>query len=183
MLYQILAYITNEKTKKAHTIKINFKYLHQHGKMNLNYHMDLIPYQIFKITLNIFQKNKVGESVDKPSVWIYVNKTENRFTFTIKTWYSLERFTPETMKLLGSIKNKTTKDKNGENVPHLEITEVILLVYCNIVNNNYQKGSRVLYTFVPNKPFRSLLEISPTSHIFLKTKLKYGSLSSIRNGR
>ena len=71
------------------------------------------------------------------------------------------------MKLLGSIKNKITKDKNGENVPHLDITEVIL-VHCNIVNNDYQQDSRVLYTFVPNKPFSSLLEISPTNHIFFK---------------
>ena len=72
------------------------------------------------------------------------------------------------MKLLGSTKNKITKDKNGENVPHLEITEVVL-VHCNIVNNDYQQDSRVLYTFVPNKPFGSLLEISPTNHIILKT--------------
>ena len=72
------------------------------------------------------------------------------------------------MKLLGSTKNKITKDKNGENVPHLEITEVVL-VHCDIVNNDYQQDSRVLYTFVPDKPFGSLLEISPTNHIFLKT--------------
>ena len=72
------------------------------------------------------------------------------------------------MKLLGSTKNKINKDKNGENVPHLQITEVVL-VHCNIVNNDYQQDSRVLYTFVPNKPFGSLLEISPTNHIFLKT--------------
>ena len=72
------------------------------------------------------------------------------------------------MKLLGSTKNKITKDKNGENVPQLEITEVAL-VHCNIVNNDYQQDSRVLYTFVPNKPLGSLLEISPTNHIFLKT--------------
>ena len=72
------------------------------------------------------------------------------------------------MKLLESIKNKITKDKNGESVPHLEITEVVL-VHCNIVNNDYQQDSRVLYTFVPDKLFGSLLEISPTNHIFLKT--------------
>ena len=71
------------------------------------------------------------------------------------------------MKLIGSTKNKKTKDKNGENVPNLEITEVVL-IYCNIVINDYQQDSRVLYTFVPNKPFVSLLEISPTSHMFLK---------------
>ena len=114
----------------------------------------------------ILKKN--GESVDKPSVQIYVNKIENRVTFKIKNGYALELQTPETMKLLGSTENKIIKDKNGENVPHLEITEVVL-VHCNIVNNDYQQDSRVLYTFVPNKPFGSLLEISPKNHIFLKT--------------
>ena len=72
------------------------------------------------------------------------------------------------MKLLGSTENKITENKNGENVPHLEITEVVLVHY-NIVNNDYLQDSRVLYTFVPNKPFGSLLEISPTKQIFLKT--------------
>ena len=72
------------------------------------------------------------------------------------------------MKSLGSTENEITKDKNGENVPYLEITEVVL-VDSNIVKNDYQQDSRVLYTFVPNKPFSSLLEISPTNHIFLKT--------------
>ena len=72
------------------------------------------------------------------------------------------------MKLLGSTKNKIAKDKNGENVPHLETSEVIL-VHCNIANNDYQQDSTVLYTFVPNKPFGSLLKIFPTNHIFLKT--------------
>ena len=69
------------------------------------------------------------------------------------------------MKLLGSTESKTIKDNKGENVPHLEITEVVL-VHCNIVNDNYQKDSRVLYTFIPNEPFGSLLEISPINHIF-----------------
>ena len=72
------------------------------------------------------------------------------------------------MKLLGSTKNKIIKDERCENLPLLEIAEVIL-VHCNIVNNDHQQDSRVLYTFVPNKPFGSLLEISPTNHIFLKT--------------
>ena len=98
---------------------------------------------------------------------IYVNKIENRVTFKINNGYSLELLTPETMKLLGSIENKITKNKNGENVPHLEITEVVLF-HCNIVNNDYQQDSRVLYTFVPNKLFGTLLEIYPASHIFLK---------------
>ena len=111
---------------------------------------------------------KRRENTDKPSVQIYVNKIENRITFKIKDGYSLELLTKETMKLLGSTENKITKDKNGENVPHLEITEVVLLHH-NIVNNDYQQDSRVLYTFVPNKPFGSLLDISPANHIFLKT--------------
>ena len=72
------------------------------------------------------------------------------------------------MKLLGSTENKTTKDKNIENVPHFEITEVVL-VQCNIANNDYQQDSRVLYTFVLNKAFGSLLEFSPRNHTFLKT--------------
>ena len=72
------------------------------------------------------------------------------------------------MKLLGSIENKITKDKNGENVPHLEVVELVL-VHCNLVNNDYQQDSRILYTFVPNKTFSSLLEISPTNQVFLKT--------------
>ena len=108
------------------------------------------------------------EDTDEPWVQIYVNKIENRITFKIKDGYTLELLTPETMKLLGSIKNKITEDKNGENVPHLEITEVVL-VHCNMVNNDYQQDSRVLYTFVPNKSFGSLLDISPSNHIFLKT--------------
>ena len=72
------------------------------------------------------------------------------------------------MKLFRSTENKITKDQNGESVPHLEITEVVL-VHCNIVNNDYQKDSRNLSTFVSNKSFGSLLEISPKNHIFLKT--------------
>ena len=85
--------------------------------------------------------------------------------FKIKIGHYLEHLTPETMKLLGSTKSKITKDKNGENVSHLEITE-FLLGHCNLVNNDYQQDSRMLYTFVPNKPFASLLEISPRNHIF-----------------
>ena len=62
---------------------------------------------------------------------------------------------------------KITKDKNGKNVPYLEITEIIL-VHCNIVNVDYQQDSRVLYTFVPNKPFGSLLEIAQSNFILLE---------------
>ena len=99
---------------------------------------------------------------------IYVNKIENRITFKIEKWYYLELSTSETMELLGSTKSKITKDKNGENVPNLEITEVIS-IHCNIVDNIYLQNSRVLYTFVPNNFFGQLLGISPKVFIFLKT--------------
>ena len=111
---------------------------------------------------------KHSYSFDNPSIRIYVNKIENRITFKIKSGYYLELLTPETMKLLGSTESKITKDKNGENVPHLEVVELVL-VHCNLVNNDYQQDSRLLYAFVPNKTFGSLLEISPTNHVFLKT--------------
>ena len=77
-------------------------------------------------------------------------KIENRIIFKIKTGYYLQHLTSETMDLRGSTKTNITKDKNDENVPHLEITEVIL-VHCNIGHNDYQKQSRVLYISVPNK--------------------------------
>ena len=70
---------------------------------------------------------KHGQNIDKSLVEIYVNKIENRITFKIKDGYTLELLTPEIMKLLGITKSKTIKDKNSENVPHLEITEVILV--------------------------------------------------------
>ena len=71
------------------------------------------------------------------------------------------------MKLLGSTKSKITKDKNGENVSHLETTDVVL-IHCNIVNNNYQQNSRILYAFVPNKLFDQLLDISPKKFYIFK---------------
>ena len=99
---------------------------------------------------------------------MYINRIENRITFKIKSGYYLELLTPETMKLLGSTESKITKDKNGENVPHLEVVELVL-VHCNLVNNDYQQDSRILYTFVPNNTFGTLLETSPTNQVFLKT--------------
>ena len=111
---------------------------------------------------------KHSESVDNRSVRMYINRIENRITFKIKNGYYLELLTPETMKLLGSTERKITKDKNGETVPHLEVVELVL-VHCNLVNNDYQQDSRILFTFVPSKTFGSLLEISLTNHVFLKT--------------
>ena len=111
---------------------------------------------------------KHRENIDNPPVQIYANKIENSITLKNKDGHRLALLTLETMKLLGSHQNKITKDKKGENLQHLEITEVVL-VHCNVVNNDYHQDSRVMYTFVPNKPFSSLLEISPANDIFLKT--------------
>ena len=90
---------------------------------------------------------------------IYVNKIEHEITFKRKTWCYLELLIPETIELLERTKIKITKDENWENVPHLEINEVIS-IHCNIVKNQYQQESRVLYRLVPNKSFGQLLDIS-----------------------
>ena len=108
------------------------------------------------------------EKTIKPSIRMYINKIENRLTFKTKTECYLELLTPEAMKLLGSTKIKITKNENGENVPYLEIIEVLLIHY-NVVNNSYQQNSRVLYTFLCSKSFDQLLDISSENFIFLKT--------------
>ena len=112
---------------------------------------------------------KHGEKAANPSIKIYINKIENGIRFKIKTRYYLELSTPETMKLLGSTKRKITKNENGENLPCLESMAQVALIHCNVVNNSYQKSSRVLYRFAHNKTFGQLLNISPENFIFLKT--------------
>ena len=110
-----------------------------------------------------------------PLIQVYANKIKNRIVFKIKTGYKLELLTRETMKLLGSAKKVVDKDKNGENVPKLESVEFVL-VPCNLVKNDYQHASKVLFSFVPNKKFGQLLKISP--HVFtmmntLNTEFSY----------
>ena len=104
---------------------------------------------------------------DNPPIRIYVNKIENKTTFRITTGYYLQPLIHETMKLLETTK-KIAKDQNGENVTCLKITEVVL-VNCDIANNDYQQDSRVLYRFIPNKSFDQVFNISPKNFIFLKT--------------
>ena len=133
---------------------INLKYQFRLGMKNLNYLMAHILYQIFKFTLNISLKTVT----DNLSIMVYVNKIENRITFKMKTGYYLELLTPETIKFLGITKSKI--NNNNENVPHLEIIDIVL-IHCNSVNNDYEQNLRVLYTFFPSKSFRQLLDISP----------------------
>ena len=114
--------------------------------------------------------NKQSDKIYFIKIWsikIYTSKIENRITFKIKIGYYLELLTPETMKLLGNTRSKK-KDKNGENVPYVEITEVVL-IHCNVANNSYQENSKVLYIFVLYKLFSQLLDISPWNLTFLKT--------------
>ena len=91
-------------------------------------------------------------------VQIYPNKIKNRIVFKIKTGYKLELLTPKTMKLLGSTKKDVDKDKDEEIVPKLESAEIVL-VHCNLVKNDYQHTSKVLFSFVPNKQFGQLINI------------------------
>ena len=74
----------------------------------------------------------------------------------MKADYKLELLSSETMKLLGSTKRDVDKDKDGEDVPKVKSVEVVL-VHCNLINNNYQQASKVLFTFVPNKQFGQLI--------------------------
>ena len=91
--------------------------------------------------------------------------------FKMNTGYYLELLTPETIRLLESTKIKLDENENCENDRNLEISKIpeVVLVHCNIVNNNYQRNSRVFYTFVLNKLFSQLLDISSNYFIFLKT--------------
>ena len=98
---------------------------------------------------------------------IYINKIENRTAFKIKTGYYLKILTPETMKLLKNTKSNIDKNEKGKNKLNLEVTEIVL-AHCNIANNDYQQDWRVLYTFVPNKSFGQLLDISSKNVMFLK---------------
>ena len=91
-----------------------------------------------------------------------MNKIKRRIFFKIKTGCKLELLTPETMKLLASTKKVVDKDKDGENVPKVEFFKVVL-VNCNLVKNDHQHTSKVLFTFVPNKEFGQFINISPHS--------------------
>ena len=94
-------------------------------------------------------------------IQIYPNKIKNRIFFKIKTGYKLELLLPETVRLL-----RNTKEH--EKVPKFESAEVVL-VHCNIVKNDYQHTSKVLFSFVPNKQFGQLINISPHSLTMMNT--------------
>ena len=72
------------------------------------------------------------------------------------------------MKLLGNTRQVIDKDTNSENVPTLKLVEAVSM-HCNVVKNDFQQASKVLFTFVPNKQFGQLINISPHSLIMLNT--------------
>ena len=141
--------------------------------------MDLIVSDIQDYFEYITKKHETVADYSPP-VQIYVNKIKNRTAFKIKTGYKLELLTEKTIQLLGSSKKVIDQNKDGEIVPRLETVEVVL-VHCNLVNNNYQQASKVLFTFASNKQFGQLITITPHSSTMLKTtmqnfhSLKFGS--------
>ena len=103
-----------------------------------------------------------------PPIHAYINRINNRLVLKMKDGYNLELQTPETIKLSGSTKKLIDKTKNGENVPSLEVVEVVL-VQCNLVDNQYQQKSEVLHTFTPNKSYAYLFKVEPSNLAFFKT--------------
>ena len=103
-----------------------------------------------------------------PPIHVYLNRINNRLVFKIKDGYKLELQTPETMKLFRRRKKLIDKTNNREKVPNLEVVEVVL-VQCNLVDNQHQQNSEGLYTFMPNKSYAYLLNVEPSNLMFLKT--------------
>ena len=109
-----------------------------------------------------FSIKKHKTITENPPIQINPNKIKNRIAFKVKASYKLELLTPETMKLLGSTKQDVDSDKSSENVSKLESVEVVL-VDCNLVKNDYQYTTKVLFSF---KQFGQLINISPINIFF-----------------
>ena len=129
--------------------------------------MDLIILKTFKTTLNLSSK-KNETLTENPPIEIYPSIIKNMIVFKIKIGSKLELSSLETMNLLVNTKKDVNQDKNGVDVPKLESAEVVL-IHCNLVNNNYQQASKVSFTFVPNKQFGQLINIVPYSLTMLST--------------
>ena len=126
-------------------------------------------YSVFDIQDYFEYIIKIHETIaDNPPVQVYVNKIKNRIVYKIKTGHKLELLSAETMQLLGRSKKDIDQNQDGEIVPRLETVEVVLVHY-DLVNNNYQQASKVLFTFVPNKQFSQLITVTPDSPTILKT--------------
>ena len=106
--------------------------------------------------------------IENPPIQIYPNKIKNKIVFERETGYKLELLIPETMNLLESTKKDVHSEKNSANVPKLGSAEVVL-VHCNLIKNYYQHSSKVLFSFVLNKQFGQLINISPNTLTMLST--------------
>ena len=113
------------------------------------------------------QKKEESLTANPPN-HVYINRINNRSVFKTKDEYKLELQTPKTMKKFGITKIFIEETENGKNVPNLAVVKVVL-VQCNLVDNQYQQKSEVLYTFMPNKSYAYLLNIKPKNLVFLKT--------------
>ena len=163
----------SSKTNEAHRFRLSLA-----DKLNLkdpSKNMALANLSVYYTWRNIksaHNNNKfkvfAPTLAENPPVQIYPNKIKNRIVFKVKTGCKLELLSSETMKLLGSTKKDVDQDKDREDAPKLESAEVVL-VYFNLVSNNYQQASKVLLTFVPNKQFGQLINISPHSLTMLST--------------
>ena len=94
-------------------------------------------------------------------------RIKNRLVFKIKDGHYLELQTPKTIKLFGSTKKLIEKTKNEENIPSLEVLEVVLVQY-NLVDHQYQQKYEVLYTFTSNKSYAYLLNVESNTSVFRK---------------
>ena len=165
----------NSKTNKPNRFRLDLTDKRNLKKPNKN--MALVNLSIYYTWENItpeYNNNKFIIIIKKhetltenPPIQIYPNKIKNRIVFKIKTGYKLE-ITPETMKLSGSAKKDVGKDMDCKNVPKLESVELVL-VHCNLLKNDYQHTSKVLFTFVPNKQFGQLIIVSLHSLIMINT--------------
>ena len=154
----------NWKNTKSEYITINLKFQHQFGMIVLVGFFSISDIQdYFEF---IIKKHET--LTENPPFKMYPKKTKNRIVIKIKTRYKLELLTPETMKLLGRTKKDVDSDKNSENIPKLESVEIALVHY-NLVKNDYQYTSKFLFSFVPNKQFGQLINISPNTLIMMNT--------------
>ena len=112
--------------------------------------------------------HQIGAFPGRPPIHIYINRINNILAFKIKGGYKLELQTPETIKLFGSRKTLIDKTKNEENAPSLKVAEVVL-VQCNLVDDQYQQKSEVLYSFTTNKSYAYPLNVEPNNLVFLKS--------------
>ena len=132
LLYQILLYTIHEKIKKSYK---NNKFKISALTWNKEFELPDESYSVSEKQYFEYIIKKHETFINNSPIKIYLNKIESRITSKIKTGYYSELLMHETMELLGSTNSKTTKIKNDENMPHLEITEVVL-AHCNVANND-----------------------------------------------